>query len=134
MRHASWGVCRRDVRGRLGPPLDAQCAVATRIEYFYRSNSASPNANPFKLYDVNASRPADLAMTTTLDGKTVPYIVRREMGTINRAIDAIAFLHEPGAPLPDPWNSATSSWNGRLIYTFGAGCRALRFSNWISIT
>ena len=56
--------------------------------------------NPFKPYNANAPKPADLAMTTTLDGKTVPYIVRREMGTINRAVYAIAFLHEPGTPLP----------------------------------
>ena len=80
--------------------------------------------NPFKPYDVKGPKPADLATTTTLDGKTVPYIVRREMGTINRAVYAIAFLHEPGTPLPDPWNPGGSSWNGRLIYSFGAGCQA----------
>lgn len=107
-----------------GPPLDADCSVATRVEYFYRSTSQSPPANPFKPYDGNAPRPADLAMTTTLDGKTVPYIVRREMGTINRAVYAIAFLHEPGTALPDPWSTEGFNWNRRLIYTFGAGCRA----------
>lgn len=106
------------------PPLDVDCTVATRVEYFYRSTSQSPPANPFKPYDVNAASPADLAMTTTLDGKTAPYIVRREMGTINRAVYAITFLHEPGTPLPDPWNTGASSWNGRLIYSFGAGCRS----------
>jgi hypothetical protein len=63
-------------------------------------------------------------MTTTTEGRTVPYIVRREMGTINRAAYVIAFLHEPGAPLPDPWNPSSSSWNGRLIYSYGGGCAA----------
>ena len=111
--------------------------------YFYRSNAApagpsnvavQPGAdvpqaqqqqpNPFKPYNANAPKPADLAMTTTLDGKTVPYIVRREMGTINRAVYAIAFLHEPGTPLPNAWAQATSAWNGRLIYSFGPGCQA----------
>jgi hypothetical protein len=105
-----------------GPPLDADCTVATRVEYFYRSQQQE--GNPFKRYDVTGAKPADLASTTTLDGKTVPYIVRREMGTINRAVYAIAFLHEPGTPLPDPWNPSGSSWNGRLVYSFGAGCQA----------
>lgn len=109
----------------LGAPLDADCSVAKRVDYFYRSgNSSSAPANPFKPIDVNAPRPADVAMTTTLDGKRVPYIVRREMGTLNRAVYVIAFLHEPGTPLPDPWTSSGFSWNGRLIYSFGAGCQA----------
>jgi hypothetical protein len=79
--------------------------------------------NPFKPFDPSAPRPADLAQTTTTDGRTVPYIVRREMGTINRAVYVIAFLHEPGTPLPDPW-TASPGWNGRLLYSFGGGCRA----------
>jgi Tannase-like family of unknown function (DUF6351) len=107
-----------------GPPLDGDCTAATRVDYLYRSTAQVPPTNPFKTFDVNAARPGDLAMTTTLDGRTVPYIVRREMGTINRAAYVIAFLHEPGTPLPDPWSPANSSWNGRLVYSFGAGCRA----------
>jgi hypothetical protein len=79
--------------------------------------------NPFRPFTPGAPRPADLAQTTTSDGRTVPYIIRREMGTINRAVYVIAFLHEPGTPLPDPW-TADAAWNGRLIYSFGGGCRA----------
>ena len=126
-----------------GPPLDADCSVATKVEYFYRSNAAptGPSAaavqpgadvpqaqqqqpNPFKPYNPAVPQPTDLATTTTLDGKTVPYIVRREMGTINRAVYAITMLHEPGTPLPNPWAQASSAWNGRLIYSFGPGCQA----------
>src|SRR6266581_6609549 len=129
--HQSPFICETQAFG-FGQPLDADCSVATRVEYFYRSNAAPagpgnvavqpgvdvPQAqqqqpNLFKAYNPNAPKPADLAMTTTLDGKTVPYIVRREMGTINRAVYAIAFLHEPGTPLPNPWAQATSAWNGR---------------------
>ena len=44
-------------------------------------------------------------------------------GTINRAIYEIAFLHDPADGLPDPWSIAPS-WNGRLVYRFGGGCRA----------
>jgi hypothetical protein len=119
--HQTPFTCETQAFG-FGAPLDADCSVATRVEYFYRSRDQ--DADPFKPYDVKGPKPADLATTTTLEGKTVPYIVRREMGTINRAVYAIAFLHEPGTPLPDPWTSGGSSWNGRLIYSFGAGCRA----------
>ena len=113
-------ICETQAHG-LGAPLDADCSVATKVDYFYRSSAppatqgnpgdlaAADNANgfgggaaanPFKPLDPNAPRPADIAKTTTTEGKTVPYIVRREMGTINRAVYSIAFLHEPGTPLP----------------------------------
>jgi hypothetical protein len=116
--------CQTEALG-FGQPLDADCTIATRVEYFYRSNAdPAPPGNPVKPYDVNGPKPADLATTTTLDGKTVPYIIRREMGTINRAVYLIAFLHEPGTPLPDPWSPGGSTWNGRLIFSFGAGCQA----------
>ena len=114
-------TCETQVFG-FGQPLDADCSVATRVDYFYRARGQ--DGNPFKPYDRAASRPTDLTMTTTIDGKTVPYIVRREIGTINRAVYTIAFLHEPGTPLPDPWTAGGTSWNGRLIYSFGAGCQA----------
>jgi hypothetical protein len=140
--HQSPFMCETQAFG-FGQPLDADCSVTTRVEYFYRSTAApsQPSAaavqpgadvpqaqqqqpNPFKPYNPNAPKPSDVALTTTLDGKTVPYIVRREMGTINRAVYAIAFLHEPGTPLPTPWAQTGSGWNGRLIYSFGPGCQA----------
>ena len=119
--HQTPFACETQALG-LGAPIDADCTIATRVEYFYRSQLQ--DGNPFKPYGVNGPKPTDLATTTTIDGKTVPYIVRREMGTINRAVYLIAFLHEPGAPLPEPGSATGSSWNGRLVYTFGAGCRA----------
>jgi hypothetical protein len=122
-RHQTPFSCETQAFG-LGEPVDTNCMVATRVDYFYQSTAAQANANPFKPYDVAAPRPEDLATTTTLDGKTVPYIVRREMGTINRAVYVIAFLHEPNTPLPDPWSVNGSSWNRRLVYSFGAGCQA----------
>jgi len=140
--HQAPFICETQAFG-FGQPLDADCSVGTRVDYFYRSNAApsgpsnvavQPGAdvpqaqqqqpNPFKPFNPNGPKPADLAMTTTLDGKTVPYIVRREMGTINRAVYVIAFLHEPGAPLPTPLAQNNGAWNGRLIYSFGPGCQA----------
>ena len=119
--HQTPFTCETQAFG-FGAPLDADCSVATRVDYFYRSQQTE--GNPFKPYDVKGAKPGDLATTTTLEGKTVPYIVRREMGTINRAVYVIAFLHEPGTPLPDPWHTRGVTWNGRLVYSFGAGCQA----------
>src|SRR5262245_36632164 len=48
-----------------GAPLDADCTIATRVEYFYRSQQRQ--GNPFKPYDVNGPKPTDLATTITLD-------------------------------------------------------------------
>ena len=143
--HQTPFICETQASG-LGEPLDADCSAATKVDYFYRSTSVAPPreaqgdlaaadnangfgggrgnaANPFKPLDPNGPRPSDIAMTTTTEGKTVPYIVRREMGTINRAVYSIAFLHEPGTPLPSPWTTGTT-WNGRLVYTFGGGVAA----------
>ena len=102
--------------GTLGAALDANCSIARRIDYVYRSTDGElkPLADP-------SARPADAASTTTLTGATVPYIVRIETGAINRAIYQIALLHDPSAADPGPW-TASPGWNGRLVYTFGGGC------------
>ncbi len=103
--------------GTLGPPLDTNCSIASRVDYIYRST-----AGVFKPLRVPTIHPADLAHTTTNRGHFVPYIVRVETGTINRAIYQTAILHDPTAePPPDPWRQP-AGWNGRLIYKFGGGC------------
>ena len=116
-------VCETDafelVSGEtLGAPLDEHCSVARRVDYAYRpldGEELKPLADP-------TVRPADVATVTTLSDHEVPYIVRIETGTANRAVYQIAVLHDPaGDAAPDPW-SAPSGWNGRLIYTFGGGC------------
>lgn len=102
----------------LGPPIDTDCSIATRVDYLYKSSDGTLKV----LSDPSGPRPPDLIQTTTIEGLTVPYIIRLETGTINRAVYEIAFLHEPGTPLPDPF-TATPGWNGRLIYPQGGGCR-----------
>jgi hypothetical protein len=103
--------------GTLGLPLDADCSIATRVDYVYRSTAGTFQALP----NPNV-HPADLAQTTTNQGRTVPYVVRVETGTINRAIYQTAILHDPATePAPNPW-TRPAGWNGRLIYTFGGGC------------
>lgn len=111
-------VCELDSFG-LGPVLDADCSSNTRVDYWYRSSTT----NTFVALNTGAARPADVATTTTTEGVAVPYIVRREMGTVNRSVYLIAFLHEPGTPLPTPVTK-TKGWNGRLVYSFGGGVRA----------
>ena len=90
------------------------CSAPMQIRYYYRSTDSS-----FKPLDDRAVRPPDLAQTTTSDGLTVDYIVRVELGTINRFIYGIAMLapydgtpHNPNLPRP---------WNGKLLYYFGGG-------------
>ena len=111
-------VCETSFLG-LGDPLDADCSAATRVDYFYRSATT----NTFVPYDATAPKPADLATTTTNEGNTVPYIVRREMGTINRAVYVVNMLHDPATPLATPF-ARSKGYNGRLVYSFGGGCQA----------
>lgn len=132
-------ICQTEANG-LGPALDANCSADTIVEYYYRTSdppdrrqlkvptigdtTAKKFSPGFKSYDPANPPPSNaIASTRTSDGKTVPYIVRREIGTINRAIYDIQFLHQPKTPLPTPWSNA-SSWNGRLVYHLGGGCNA----------
>jgi hypothetical protein len=132
--HQTPFLCQTEGAG-LGEPLDSDCSAKTLVTYFYKSTASPEDVEPakvpgrwriprgFRVFDPSRPKPADVAKTTTRDGNTVYYIVRRESGTINRAIYAIALLHRPGEPLPDPWIS-TPGWNGRLVYMFGGGCMA----------
>jgi uncharacterized tannase-like protein DUF6351 len=115
--HQAPFVCETSFLG-LGAPLDPDCSAPTQVAYFYRS-TASNTFQPLPA----GPRPADLATTTTAEGVIVPYIVRREMGTINRAVYVIAILHDPAGPLSTPF-TRTSGYNGRLVYSFGGGCQA----------
>jgi Tannase-like family of unknown function (DUF6351) len=101
----------------LGPALDADCSITTRVDYVYRTT-----AGTFQPLTNLTSYPPDLAQTTTSEGKSVPYIVRVETGTINRAIYETAILHDPtteGTPTPF---KPPGAWNHRLVYTLGGGC------------
>jgi hypothetical protein len=111
--------------------VDGQCNIATEYKLFYRTTTpgcstglpdpsppaAPPTNNCFKPY-TPGSAPADLAMTTTTTGLTVPYIVRVERGTMNRGIYDVAVLFDPS----QPWTALApqSGWNGKVVYSFGA--------------
>ena len=101
----------------LGAATDADCNAPTRVDYVYKSTTDGkfkPLANTKEL-------PADVATTTTMDKKTVKYIVRVETGTANRAIYQTAVLHDPNTDKAvDVW-TRPAGWNGRLAYTYGGG-------------
>ncbi|WP_017586673.1 DUF6351 family protein [Nocardiopsis ganjiahuensis] len=102
--------------GRLGAPLDDDCSVETVVGYVYRTTGGA-----FAPLPEGGRLPSDVARTTTSSGEEVPYTVRVETGTVNRAVYETAVLHDPRDPEPDPW-TAPDGWNRRLVYKFGGGC------------
>ena len=123
--HATPFVCGTEASG-LGAPLDANCSAPTRVDYFYRSTAvAGPvgedAADQFRPLADPASRPSDLATLTLPSGRSVPFIVRVESGTINRAIYRIAILDAPSGAGSAAWRPGPA-WNGKLQYRFGGGC------------
>jgi hypothetical protein len=97
-------------------PVDENCHVdEPTVTYQYRTTSGTWAALP------DGPLPDNVATTTTTTGESVPYVVRIERGTTNRAVYESAILHEPGTPVPDPW-TPTPGWNRRLVYTFGGAC------------
>src|SRR4051794_17946491 len=103
----------------LPPATPPKCSAPTQVSYRYMSTAGA--YKPWPAAGAPARpHPADLA-TTTVDGRSVPYIVRLEQGTIDRGVYQIAALYDgrdPSAVARD------GSWNGRLVYTFGGGCNA----------
>ena len=102
----------------LGAAKDVNCSVDTRVDYVYRNTAATP---AFVALPSLTSLPADVA-SASVNGKTVPYVVRVETGTVNRSIYQTAVLHNPVAESAPSFTSSPAGWNGRLVYTFGGGC------------
>ncbi len=85
------------------------CSAPDRTDLVYRTTGGSYKLLP------DGPLPEDVANTTTLDGETVPFVIRWERGTINRFVYSIAMLVDPAAPESD------DLWNGRLTYSFDGG-------------
>ena len=111
-------ICETQLNG-LGPATGPSCVAPTRYDYFYKSTATGK----FEPYDAG-SPPADalIATTTTDRGKTLPYIVRRERGVIDRGIYDIAVLYQPGQAW-EPW-APQPGWNGKLHWYFQGDCNA----------
>jgi len=114
--HLQPWICTTATNG-LGAPLDADCNAPTRYDFFYKNTTTPP---VFVAYDpANPPPSAQIAITTTDRGVTVPYIVRVETGTLNRSIYKITVLFNPTQSWT-PW-APQPAWNGKLLYLFGAG-------------
>jgi len=107
--------------GNLGAPLDANCSINRRVDYFYKSTTNT--GNTLTQWPAGATAyPANLVRINTTTKTNVPYIVRIETGTINRAIYQTTILHDLLAESAPSWNNQPANWNKRLVYTFGGGC------------
>ncbi len=103
---------------KLGPSLDPDCSAAAKVTYVYMSSAGGA----FKPLPSTTALPADVAMTTTATGSTVPFVVRVETGTMNRGIYQNSILFDPTRdPAPSPF-SPPRGWNRRLIAVHGSGC------------
>ena len=94
---------------------DAKCNRPQTYDYLYKSTSGGA----LKAYD-GEGHPSDVATTTTDQGHTVPFIVRRETGVTVRDQYRIAVLYDPlkawDATAPQP------GYNAKLVLTHGASC------------
>lgn len=86
------------------------CSLETTILYHYRSHR-SGKFLPW-------SELSDDVDQLLINGQTVPFIVRLEMGTINRHIYVIALLKGPNDTPEEP---DLTFWNRKLIYQFRGG-------------
>lgn len=109
---------------------DKQCNAPVVYTYSYLPAGASSvqlgvtgvaSANAFQSYDPKNPPPApSIAVTTTDTGVTIPFIVRKETGYLDRDQYAVAALWQPGkawtAVRPQP------QFNRKLVLTHGASC------------
>lgn len=110
-------VCETE-RAGLGKPIDADCSIQPRFDWFYRSRNDQrfhPLADPYAPY------PDETDMVTTSAGKRAPFVVRVESATINRGIARIAVLDDPAARGKGK-SFRASLWNRRLSHAFGESC------------
>jgi len=87
------------------------CSAQTRVDWLYRSTTGGNDLVPLP----PGPLPADVARIE-VGGEEVPFIVRRERGTINRFIYSLSMLADPAAG-----ETGTSLWNRRLVFTFDGG-------------
>jgi len=112
---------------------DSSCSRLPTYQYSYVPVGIDPQAVPgtingpagpdsyFQTYDpANPPAPALIAQTTTDQGKTVPFVVRVETGSLGRAQYQIAVLFDPAKP----WTLAQpqQAWNHKLFMIGGASC------------
>ncbi len=108
-------VCTTQDNG-LGEALDAACTAVTQVRYFYNNIEGQFS----EITDITAPYPADMSNVQFAGSAPIPFLVRVESGTINRSIYHLAVLDNPQKTYGD-WDPV-SSWNQRLLFSFGGGC------------
>jgi Tannase-like family of unknown function (DUF6351) len=89
------------------------CSIETFVTYLYRTTGDAWSPMP-----ADGSRPADMSTITLANDRTVDFVVRREVGSINRFLYSFAMLAPAGEKPAAP---DLSLWNGRLLYWFQGG-------------
>ena len=88
------------------------CSIDTFVTYLYRATNNTWKALPAGL------RPDDMTTVTLPDGRTVDFVIRREVGSINRFLYSFAMLAPAGENTEHP---DLSLWNRKLLYWFQGG-------------
>ena len=94
-------------------PQSPTCETPTVVSFVYRNLAG-------QYLDYNPASPppaSSIEMTTTMDGKTVPMILRWERGVINRFMYSILML-SPGSQTATP---DLSAWNRKALFSFSGG-------------
>ena len=89
------------------------CSLEPEVGTWYRTTD-----NAWKELPKGVERPDDIATVRLSDGRTVDFVVRREVGTINRFLYSFAMLAPAGEDKARP---DLSLWNRRLQYWFQGG-------------
>ncbi len=95
--------------------LDEQCNRPPAYSFMYKPTGGGP----LQSYDPD-NPAADVATTTTDTGKTVPFIVRQELGELDRDEYRIATLYDPAKPWA-PW-APQEGFAHKLVIFHGASC------------
>ena len=94
-------------------PQSPTCETPTVVSFVYVNA-----ANQFLPYDPAAPPPAgSIRQTTTMDGKTVPMILRWERGVINRFMYSIMML----SPASQTATPDLSAWNRKALFSLSGG-------------
>lgn len=98
----------------------ADCDLQLTYDFLYKSsNPAQPGLIAF---DPEDGMPSGVAMTTTDNGVTLPFIVRRENGFQDRDRYTYLVLFDLEAEEPwTPWNPQPQ-WNGKMFLPHGSNC------------
>ena len=95
-------------------PQSPTCETPTVVSYVY----LPPTGTTWLPYDPAAPPPASsIRQTTTMDGLTVPMIVRWERGVINRFMYSIMVL----SPYSQTSTLDLSAWNRKALFSFSGG-------------